>query len=795
MNNQYILQENISFPQKGVAGFFHERRRGIGVPVPLFPSSISIEDKYGLKSKIYFDFKWRAEALFGRVRTNPVTRVIYDCWNRMVGEVYGKPAEWSLFIDHTYLNVLAKVSAYLKLCSKIDMGELYSLIDGSYFTSRGICNMSEDDFSMWLSCPEIREHAFSLYYLVLHGLKDYTFSNIREDLFKRVYENIIGQQIRQRSGEYFTPSWLASLITNEAFMFWGDTNNGKIPAVADLSCGTGAFLFHAIKHFSGRGISFEDIAGKVTGMDKNPISSFIARINYLLAGNDIPGFSSKFEVPVRMCDPLIDVCEAGGFDKIGKYDIIVGNPPWVVMRSLKNREYQRFLKKEVFSYGLLSKRDKHLFSQMELATLFFCKCADLYLKDRGIIAFVMPRSVVGSSAHHSRFRKFENPRIKILKIIDLEDVKPLFNIPSCVLIGVKDGSTVYPVVKDRYSGFSGMTLSKPPPSNQSFSKEVTMYSPPHIQLQPSFYHEKFKAGASIFPRSLYYADLLEKKSHTIRLKTSDDIIKISKEPWKTQITSEVDSRFLFASLLAWEIIPFGYVTLRPVVLPVDIRDGKFRVHKVRELESNQFNCSVEWFKRAGEIWRSKRTIRSEKLFPDLSDRLNYNRLLTKQDPARRFCVLYNGTGSNLTSCVVDRSSLPSFNANGTRVNCSNFIADVKTWFFETDSEYEAYYLCAVLNSSIFNDAIKPFQPKGLFGARAIHRNPLLFDLPEFDIKKNLHLELAEKGMKAAVGIKGRFKAINKNLRSYVKQELEEKLCRIDRLVLKMKIKGFEGYGK
>ena len=54
---------------------------------------------------------------------------------------------------------------------------------------------------------------------------------------------------------------------------------------------------------------------------------------------------------------------------------------------------------------------------MELATLFFSKYADLYLKREEIIAFVMPRSVLAGTIHHMNFRKFRKPTIWLIKII------------------------------------------------------------------------------------------------------------------------------------------------------------------------------------------------------------------------------------------------------------------------------------------------------------------------------------------------------------------------------------------
>jgi hypothetical protein len=39
------------------------------------------------------------------------------------------------------------------------------------------------------------------------------------------------------------------------------------------------------------------------------------------------------------------------------------------------------------------------FSHMDLATLFFCKVSDIYLENKGRIAFAMPKSVLTAMQH------------------------------------------------------------------------------------------------------------------------------------------------------------------------------------------------------------------------------------------------------------------------------------------------------------------------------------------------------------------------------------------------------------
>jgi len=72
-----------------------------------------------------------------------------------------------------------------------------------------------------------------------------------------------------------------------------------------------------------------------------------------------------------------------------------------------------------------------------------------------------------------------------------------------------------------------------------------------------------------------------------------------------------------------------------------------------------------------------------------------------------------------------------------------FVADKKTMLYETSDEMEAHYLCAILNSDVVNDAIKPYQTKGLYGERDIVRRPFMLPIPKFDPNNPVHRRLAE----------------------------------------------------
>src|SRR5258708_13750987 len=88
-----------------------------------------------------------------------------------------------------------------------------------------------------------------------------------------------------------------------------------------------------------------------------------------------------------------------------KFDVIVGNPPWLSYRYIKDKTYQAEVKALTLNYGLLESGDVKLFTQMDLSTLFMVHCESTYLKQGGLIAFVMPRSVITAAKQHPQFHE------------------------------------------------------------------------------------------------------------------------------------------------------------------------------------------------------------------------------------------------------------------------------------------------------------------------------------------------------------------------------------------------------
>ena len=74
-------------------------------------------------------------------------------------------------------------------------------------------------------------------------LTRFAWEDVEHDVMKVLYESIITTDWRHRLGEYYTPDWLAACMVAETV---DDPLNQR---VLDPACGSGTFLFHAVRHY------------------------------------------------------------------------------------------------------------------------------------------------------------------------------------------------------------------------------------------------------------------------------------------------------------------------------------------------------------------------------------------------------------------------------------------------------------------------------------------------------------------------------------------------------------------
>jgi hypothetical protein len=471
------------------------------------------------------------------------------------------------------------------------------------------------------------------------------------------------------------------------------------------------------------------------------------------------------------------------------FDIIAGNPPWLSYRYITEPEYQAQVKRLTFSYGLLSKKDVKLYTHMELATLFFVLSTDAYLKDKGTIAFVMPRSVLTGAKQHKRFQEFlqgsyEHTPTQLRKVLDAEGVSPLFNVPACVLIAKKHGQVKKVAVKtlkgELPSKNVGWSTAKAELKAATKQKPADKIFPP--ALESSTYLKQIKEGATIVPRSLWFVQPVASAFGINQAKpaveTHPEAQRTAKKPWQNiHLKGEVEAQYLYATILGRQLLPFGYTDLSLVVLPVEDKITGLSVVNKEMAFGKGHSGLYEWLNQVEKLWNThKKTGNKSTIY----QWLDYVGKLTSQHLTGYYTVQYNRAGTNLASCII--SEYQQINAVGLS---SGFIVDTDMYYYQSKDEVEAHYLCAFLNAPYVDETIKPHQTRGQWGERDIHRRPFEYvPIPKFNPQDERHQKLAELSKECHQKVT-KLVLIGKSigfLRNKVREQLKAELAEIDKLV-------------
>ena len=133
--------------------------------------------------------------------------------------------------------------------------------------------------------------------------------------FNLLYETLLrGLQSAGRSGEFYTPRALTSLITEKV-----NPKLGKV--TADFACGTGGFLIDAVEHLRKQATRAEDavlIEETVFGVEKKQFPYMLCTTNMLLHNVDYPRVTHGNSLSKNVRD----------YKESEKVDFVLMNPPY-----------------------------------------------------------------------------------------------------------------------------------------------------------------------------------------------------------------------------------------------------------------------------------------------------------------------------------------------------------------------------------------------------------------------------------------------------------------------------------
>jgi hypothetical protein len=245
------------------------------------PDALTIKAELGGDSVAFHYADSALRALWLRLKTDKAVILKRQLWAQLLKLVYGREVESdALWFQHTFLVVVAKCIAVAVLQMKED--DPSRLLSGDAFKAVGIEGAVESDFFDWVvAAPEGEK----LVRRIMAHVRRFRLSEVESDVLKILYESLIDRDQRHGLGEYYTPDWLAAKIVRHA------VDRPLEQKVLDPACGSGTFLFHAVRRFLSEAEdsgmepdrrAFE-AAQHVSGMDIHPVAVIIARVTYLLA--------------------------------------------------------------------------------------------------------------------------------------------------------------------------------------------------------------------------------------------------------------------------------------------------------------------------------------------------------------------------------------------------------------------------------------------------------------------------------------------------------------------------------
>ncbi|WP_342339008.1 MULTISPECIES: N-6 DNA methylase [unclassified Rhodococcus (in: high G+C Gram-positive bacteria)] len=241
----------------------------------------------------------------------PEVKLKRDLWAKLLRTAFGSDFndDEELFINHTLLVLTAEIIAHAVVGYDITAtGSLTpeSIARGTEFKDAQINGVVEADFFDWVL--EVDGGADFVAELT-RRIARFNWAHVEHDVLKILYESVITQEARESLGEYYTPDWLADRVVDDI------VTDPLASTVLDPSCGSGTFLFHAVRSYlnaadeagTANGRAVRDVTRNVVGMDVHPVAVTLARVTYLLAiGRDRLTQSDRGEitVPVYLGDSL-----------------------------------------------------------------------------------------------------------------------------------------------------------------------------------------------------------------------------------------------------------------------------------------------------------------------------------------------------------------------------------------------------------------------------------------------------------------------------------------------------------
>lgn len=430
---------------------------------------------------------------------------------------------------------------------------------------------------------------------------------------------------------------------------------------------------------------------------------------------------------------------------IGKFDYVIGNPPWINWENLPD-EYRQNTAHLWQQYKLFSHtglRARMGAAKDDISVMMTYVAIDRYLKNRGKLGFIITQSLfktVGGGEGFRRFQLGENEYFKILSVDDMVDLKPFEGVGNrtSIFICQKGGKTKYPVTYNLWrkkrvgTGISTLLSLKEVAQvatyKQFWAEPVVNSNPtsPWITgrmgtvkaIQKIVGKSSFRAREGVNTGGLngaYWVKIIKQLSNgNLLIENQGDIGK----KHVSSTMAEVESELIFPLLRGENVSAFHSKSEFQIILAQD-PDDPSKGYNEQVLKKN-YPLGYKYF---------------EKFKVQLLDRSGYRQFLSGQPfyavynignyTFSRYKVVWKYIATELVAAVISK--------DGDRI----VIPDCKLIIIPFEKEDEAHFVSAMLNSIPARFLIKSF-------AIGTQLAPYILDIlrvPNYDVNNPKHKKL------------------------------------------------------
>ena len=529
--------------------------------------------------------------------------------------------------------------------------------------------------------------------------------------------------------------------------------------------------------------------------EKNHIDEFTSMMDVALRGKVEPEkfknrIKSEFNLPEKETSLLADVYkrikelddngENGIWARyiknafapvyLGKFDFVIGNPPWIRWDYLSDDYRKRTLElwKRHGLFSLKGYEGRLGGGKKDFSMLFTYTCADNYLKDKGTLGFVITMEVFKSKGAGEGFRRFElrdkKVPLKILSMEDMVDLKPFQSANKTSVFFMKKGEiTSYPISSVEWKRKKGIARILPDWQLDKVLSNTKKIQTKSVPVNPI----KVTSAWQTAPKSELeiYSQLKGESPYRAHLGVNADpygifwlqieevrpdgliVVKNLYDRGKSEIKSvktSLESEFIYPAVTGADIIKFGIKSNFYILVT---QNPLKRKGYDEEYLSSKYPLTYAYLIQFKDFLQ-KRALYKKYFYRDIKkdgkivDRIPFAPFYSQYNVSEETFSKYRVTWKRLSS----KMSVVVLSNIKTDFGSKSLISTTVTSFIPTNDKDEAHYLCAILNSEIVNDFIKSFSSAGRgFGTPSIMNN---FAIPCFNNSNETHKQLAELSEKA-----------------------------------------------